>query len=169
MASDGARWLSLERTPGETLRAALERTLREAILSRALRAGVRLPASRALAEQLGVSRGVVSDAYGQLEAQGFLIGRTREARVIASVQRPKLVRGEPTAQEPAPRYDLVPPDPTCRSSRWRGGSPQCSASLAGEAPRRSTTESLVVSARCERHWPIISAARAGSLPTRQRS
>jgi GntR family transcriptional regulator / MocR family aminotransferase len=111
MASDGARWLSLERSAGETLRAALERTLREAILTRALRSGVRLPASRALAEQLGVSRGVVSDSYSQLQAQGFLISRTREAPVVASVQSPKFVRAEPIPQESAPRYDLSPTRP----------------------------------------------------------
>ena len=57
---------------GETLRNALARTLRDAIRDGALRTGVRLPSSRALAVQLGVSRGVASDAYGQLEAQGFL-------------------------------------------------------------------------------------------------
>jgi GntR family transcriptional regulator / MocR family aminotransferase len=123
MASDGARWLSLEQAAGETLRAALERTLREAILARALRSGVRLPASRALAEQLGVSRGVVSDAYGQLEAQGFLIIRTREAPVIAFVLRPKFVRIEPLPQAPAPRYDLSPTRPDVSLfplARWLG-------------------------------------------------
>lgn len=111
MEFDEARWLSLERHAGETLRAALERTLREAILTRALRAGVRLPASRALAKQLGVSRGVVSDAYGQLEAQGFLLNRAREAPVVASVQEPGVVRAEPELDVPVPRYDLSPTTP----------------------------------------------------------
>jgi GntR family transcriptional regulator / MocR family aminotransferase len=41
---DEARWLALERRPGETLRAGLERELRDAIRSGALREGVRLPA-----------------------------------------------------------------------------------------------------------------------------
>src|ERR1019366_498159 len=49
----------------------------EAIVSGALREGVRLPASRTLSRELRVSRGVVSDAYGQLESQGFLIMRAR--------------------------------------------------------------------------------------------
>jgi GntR family transcriptional regulator/MocR family aminotransferase len=57
MADAGAR-------AGETLRGALERTLCDAIRCGALRDGVRLPSSRALAQALGVSRGVVSDAYG---------------------------------------------------------------------------------------------------------
>jgi GntR family transcriptional regulator/MocR family aminotransferase len=106
MASDEARWLSLERSAGETLRSALERTLREAIVSRALRAGVRLPASRALAQQLGVSRRVVSDAYNQLQAQGFLLSREREAPVVAEVQARNRFRAEADPPAPQPRYDL---------------------------------------------------------------
>ena len=106
MASDEARWLSLERSAGETLRSALERTLREAIVSRALRAGVRLPASRALAQQLGVSRRVVSDAYNQLQAQGFLLSREREAPVVAEVHLRNGVRAEADPPAPQLRYDL---------------------------------------------------------------
>src|SRR4029077_3220709 len=111
VASDEARWLSLERRTGETLRSALERTLREAIVSRAFRAGVRLPASRALAQHLGVSRRVVSDAYGQLVAQGFLLGREREAPVVAAVQERYVGRAEPGPQQPPARYDLRPTRP----------------------------------------------------------
>jgi GntR family transcriptional regulator / MocR family aminotransferase len=108
---DEARWLSLDRSSGETLRAALERTLRDEILGGALRAGVRLPASRAFALQLGVSRGVVTDAYGQLEAQGFLVSRAREAPMVAEVQRPVAVRSEPEVSAPLPRHDLSPTSP----------------------------------------------------------
>ena len=111
MASDEARWLSLERRTGETLRSALERTLREAIISGALRAGVRLPASRSLAQQLGVSRRVVSDAYGQLDAQGFLLIRDREAPLVATVQRRAAVRAESERVVPPSRYDLTPTRP----------------------------------------------------------
>jgi GntR family transcriptional regulator/MocR family aminotransferase len=111
MEFDEARWLSLDRRDGETLRAALGRALREAILTGALRSGVRLPASRALAQQLGVSRGVVTDVYGQLEAQGFVVSRAREAPVVASVQGPRVVRAEPELEDPPPRYDLTPTTP----------------------------------------------------------
>ena len=112
MEVDEARWLTLEPRRGETLRAALGRALREAIADGALRAGVRLPASRALAEALGVSRGVVSDAYAQLEAQGFLVTRPRAAPVVAATptrgDRPRR-RPEPAA--PPPRFDLTPTTP----------------------------------------------------------
>src|SRR6058998_2551572 len=87
MESEEARWLRLERRPRETLRAAVERMLREAILEGALRPGVRLPSSRALAAELGVSRGVTTDAYGQLAAQGFVVSRAKAAPVVAEVTR----------------------------------------------------------------------------------
>jgi GntR family transcriptional regulator / MocR family aminotransferase len=103
--------LTLERRPGETLRAALERTLRDAIRAGALRAGVRLPSSRLLAQSLGLSRGVVRDAYGQLEAQGFLVIRPRAAPVVAAVPRPETPRLEPERPAAAPRYDLTPTTP----------------------------------------------------------
>jgi GntR family transcriptional regulator/MocR family aminotransferase len=83
--ADEASWLRLERGHGETLRFALERSLRDAIREGALRAGVRLPSSRRLADQLGVSRGVTSDVYGQLEAQGFIVVTPRSAPVVADV------------------------------------------------------------------------------------
>ena len=43
----------------------LERALRERIRSGALGGDTRLPSTRALAAELGVSRGVVTEAYGQ--------------------------------------------------------------------------------------------------------
>jgi GntR family transcriptional regulator/MocR family aminotransferase len=103
--------LTFERDPGETLRAALERALRDEIRAGALREGVLLPSSRALAHALGVSRGVVSDAYGQLEAQGFLVTRARAAPVVASIPRSEPGRREPEPRPRAPRYDLTPTTP----------------------------------------------------------
>ena len=49
----------------------------------AWRAGARLPSSRALAAELGISRGVVTSAYEQLAAEGYLetaAGRARPRR-----------------------------------------------------------------------------------------
>ena len=111
MGSDEARWLHLEPRPEETLRAALERTLRGAIRSGALREGVRLPASRLLADDLGVSRGVASDAYAQLEAEGFLLIRPREAPLVASIPRLPGAPSRARTPAPTPRFDLTPTTP----------------------------------------------------------
>ncbi len=109
---DEASWLRLDPLPGETLRRALERTLRNAIREGALRAGVRLPSSRELAAQIGASRGVASDVYAQLEAQGFVVMRPRSAPLVAAVPTPALRR--PSSEEtPArvPRFDLTSTTP----------------------------------------------------------
>jgi GntR family transcriptional regulator/MocR family aminotransferase len=111
MAFDEASWLHPDPRPRETLRAAVERALREAILGGALRPGVRLPSSRALAAQLGVSRGVTTEAYGQLAAQGFVVNRTKASPVVAEIAPPAR-KAEPLTPTPRPpRYDLTPTTP----------------------------------------------------------
>src|SRR5690242_21446599 len=55
------------------LRARFEHALRAAV--RRLPAGTRLPPTRILAAELGVSRGIVVEAYAQLAAEGYLVTR----------------------------------------------------------------------------------------------
>ncbi|HYM54467.1 MAG TPA: PLP-dependent aminotransferase family protein [Solirubrobacteraceae bacterium] len=72
----------------------IERALRERIRSGRLPSDTRLPSTRALAQELGVSRGVVTEAYGQLAAEGYLATRqgapVRVARAVraASARTP---------------------------------------------------------------------------------
>ncbi|MFI8369544.1 PLP-dependent aminotransferase family protein [Streptomyces sp. NPDC085466] len=51
---------------------ALQEALREAVRTGRLTSGTRLPSSRALAADLRVSRGLVTEAYEQLTAEGYL-------------------------------------------------------------------------------------------------
>jgi GntR family transcriptional regulator / MocR family aminotransferase len=74
----------LDRHMPEPLRAQLERELREAIRSRRLGAGERLPSSRALARELGVSRGLVQECYAQLWAEGYLVTRSGSGTRVAA-------------------------------------------------------------------------------------
>jgi GntR family transcriptional regulator/MocR family aminotransferase len=73
----------------------IERSLREQIRSGRLPAATRIPSTRALAAILGVSRGVVTEAYGQLAAEGYLATRqgapVRVASVVHGVERPPAV------------------------------------------------------------------------------
>jgi GntR family transcriptional regulator / MocR family aminotransferase len=59
--------------------------LRHAVRGGRLPAGTRLPASRSLAADLGVSRGVVVRAYEQLAAEGYLQARTGHGTVVSEV------------------------------------------------------------------------------------
>jgi GntR family transcriptional regulator / MocR family aminotransferase len=67
--------------------------IREAIRAGRLPPGAALPSTRGMAAELGVSRGVVSEAYSQLAAEGYLTTRQGapvrvRAAVRAAAQRP---------------------------------------------------------------------------------
>ena len=64
-------------------RVGLEVALRSAIRDGRLAPGARLPATRALAGELGVARGTVTAAYGQLVAEGYLSARRGAGTVVA--------------------------------------------------------------------------------------
>ncbi|MFE6974570.1 PLP-dependent aminotransferase family protein [Streptomyces sp. NPDC057682] len=66
---------------------ALQSALREAVRSGRLVPGTRLPSSRALAADLGVSRGLITEAYEQLTAESYLrSGRGAGTWVSGSVR-----------------------------------------------------------------------------------
>jgi GntR family transcriptional regulator/MocR family aminotransferase len=75
--------LDLDAASGGSIRARLEHALREGVRSRRLAPGSRLPSSRVLCVQLGVSRGVVVDAYSQLAAEGYLQTRRGGGTTVA--------------------------------------------------------------------------------------
>jgi GntR family transcriptional regulator/MocR family aminotransferase len=93
--------VSVDRDGERSLRAQLEDQLREAIRRGALHGDTALPSTRALASELGVSRGVVVEAYAQLVAEGFLVARAGAATRVANV-----ARHEP---EPVKEDVLAPP------------------------------------------------------------
>src|SRR6266700_2907596 len=95
----------LDRSAGRPLRAQLEASLREAIRGGRLRAGERLPSSRELARELGVSRGMVQECYGQLLAEGYLTSRTGSATRVADLT------GQPAAGQSTATPALVSPPP----------------------------------------------------------
>jgi GntR family transcriptional regulator/MocR family aminotransferase len=79
--------VAIERSGELPLHEQLERALRERIRSGALASNTRLPSTRALASELGVSRGVVTEAYGQLAAEGYLtISQGAPVRVARAVR-----------------------------------------------------------------------------------
>src|SRR5690349_165428 len=78
--------LALDRTTAIPLRAQLEAQLRAAVRTGRLAAGERLPSSRALSGQLGLSRGIVQECYEQLVAEGYFVARSGSATRVAEVQ-----------------------------------------------------------------------------------
>ena len=80
---------------------ALETALREAIRSGRLHPGARLPGSRSLAADLGISRGTVVQAYTQLIAEGWLTGTTGSGTRVADLPGAGSVAGHGEDLSPA--------------------------------------------------------------------
>ncbi|MEH0420075.1 MocR-like pyridoxine biosynthesis transcription factor PdxR [Streptomyces sp. B21-083] len=103
--------LHLEFAVGEGRRGGLERALRDAVRDGRLAPGARLPASRRLADELGVSRGTVKAAYDQLVAEGYLTARQGAGTQVAALPSVGAEPTEAAARARVPRFDLRPGSP----------------------------------------------------------
>ncbi|MFL5875816.1 MAG: PLP-dependent aminotransferase family protein [Solirubrobacteraceae bacterium] len=107
--------VELRRGDGAPLGVQLEAGLRDAIRSGRLEPGARLPATRVLARDLGVSRRLVVEAYEQLRAEGYIEGRTGAGTFVragATTAAPPLgPAGTGPLHPPSLRYDFFPGAP----------------------------------------------------------
>jgi GntR family transcriptional regulator / MocR family aminotransferase len=104
--------LAVTRDGPRTLGAQVEDGLRQAIRDGALQAGARVPSTRDLARQLGVSRRIAVDAYSQLAAEGYLTLRQgARPRVAGAVAVADDARPADHLAEPLPRFDFRPSMP----------------------------------------------------------
>ncbi|KES07891.1 GntR family transcriptional regulator [Streptomyces toyocaensis] len=78
----------------------LAQRLRQAITDRRLTVGSRLPATRVLAAELRVSRGVVTEAYRRLAEDGHVEGRRRGGTVVVAAPP---APGQPSSRRAVPR------------------------------------------------------------------
>ncbi|MFJ6214457.1 PLP-dependent aminotransferase family protein [Streptomyces sp. NPDC092296] len=116
--------LLLDLAPGPGVRAALETALREAVRGGRLAPGSRLPSSRVLAQDLGLARNTVAEAYGQLVAEGWLTARQGSGtRVAEHTETAPAAAAAPA--RPAEPGDPSDPPPGDRGSPYnlRPGSP----------------------------------------------
>jgi GntR family transcriptional regulator/MocR family aminotransferase len=107
--------------PGEPRFRQIYLGVRQAILSGTLRRGERIPSTRDLAQQLGVSRTIVLLAYEQLAAEGFILGRGGSGSYVAEHSGPvpdrdpassarfRLSRFGAAAEEIASKVDIPGP------------------------------------------------------------
>ncbi len=93
--------------PGPRVRAGLEDALRDAVRVGRLDPGAQLPSSRTLAQDLGIARNTVADAYAQLVAEGWLVARPGSGtRVADRASAIETAAAAPAAEATPPRYDL---------------------------------------------------------------
>ncbi|MEU6138010.1 PLP-dependent aminotransferase family protein [Nocardioides sp. NPDC047086] len=117
----------LDRSSGEPLPAQLAGQIRALVLSGTLGTGDRLPSSRALAADLGVSRAVTEQAYDQLTAEGWLEAR-RGSGTYVTATHPTGATSRPTGPTSRPTGPTSRPTgptsrPTGPTSRLDTGTP----------------------------------------------
>ncbi len=76
---------SFEERQKETLYEFLYKKIKEDILSGKLRADEKLPSKRALAKHLGISTITVENAYGQLNAEGYIYSRAKSGFYVSDL------------------------------------------------------------------------------------
>src|SRR5438034_34525 len=96
---------ALQRDARIPLHRQIETSIRDAIRAGRLPRGSSLPPSRVLAADLGVSRGVVVEAYQQLASEGYLASYAGGYTQVAAGPAPTLA-GLRLARETPPRIDL---------------------------------------------------------------
>jgi GntR family transcriptional regulator/MocR family aminotransferase len=125
----------VERQRGERLHRQVRHELVQLILGGRLRPGVRLPSSRALAEELGVARNTVLLALEQLMSEGYIETRRGLGTYVAAElpDRPALSLDSPERIRRLPPplaergHSLVAPDsrPVTTAGLLRPGEPDC--------------------------------------------
>src|SRR5262245_65545725 len=81
-------YVALDRSRPRGWRSQVEDGLRAAIREGRLPPGTRLPSSRALAVDLGVTRGLVVEAYEQLAAEGYVTTVQRSGTRVNDLAAP---------------------------------------------------------------------------------
>ncbi|GHH67052.1 GntR family transcriptional regulator [Streptosporangium violaceochromogenes] len=133
--------LSVDRGAPVALSVQLGDRLRAAMRDGVVKAGERLPSTRALARQLAVSRTVVTEAYQQLYAEGWLDGRHGSGTYVADL-----------APVPAP-VPVPAPDPVPTPAPTAAGLGGWAAPRTPRAPAPSARRSgPVIDLRSGRPW-----------------
>jgi len=99
--------IQLTRDSGVALHRQIEASIRDGIRAGRLPRGTSLPPTRGLAAELGVSRGVVVEAYQQLVAEGYLASRPGGYTRVA-IGPERIATALSPAPERAPRIDFCP-------------------------------------------------------------
>jgi len=117
--ASGLFGMTIDRSSDRPVTAQLCDQIRRLIESGGMARGTRLPSTRHLAKELGIARNVAIEAYEQLIAEGYLVGRvgsgTYVAEGIPAIAVPRAVRmseaGDPDAagapKDAAARADVI--------------------------------------------------------------
>ncbi|OIR18968.1 HTH-type transcriptional regulatory protein GabR [mine drainage metagenome] len=158
-----------ERPPRHRLLPWLHGELRSAILDGRLRTGTRMPATRDLAGQVGISRGSVVAVYQQLEAAGLLVARRGSGTWVSKwAPKPLEKAGESVAKRPFPLTRLAgltwthPPRPFQYGQAVNEFPIELWSRIAGRR-MRGASSGLLTGWSDGHGYPPLCAALAGTL------
>jgi len=147
----------------------LTRALKAAILDGSLSAGMRVPPTRALAQELGMSRITVLSAYDQLRADGYLQTRVGSGSYVRALPSPPGIRAPKVAT-------MAPPSHYARRARshanpsfyrmHRGLRFDLQHGEIWSNPRLNTLWGREL-ARAATYTPLVRTAPEGSLALRE--
>ena len=103
--------VAIDRGSGTTLGSQVEDQLKRAIRDGSLKPGARVPSTRDLARQLGISRRIAVEAYSQLSAEGYLSLRQGARPRVSDTAAASASAAPREAPAAPPRYDLRPSVP----------------------------------------------------------
>jgi GntR family transcriptional regulator/MocR family aminotransferase len=140
--------------------------IRAAILSGELTRGTKLPSTRALAEELNISRNTVLNAYRQLLAEGYLEGREGSGTFVAHVLPEHLL----SAPRPASRVAKTVRNPRAESHQpvfSERAKAQIKAAMApanGSLPRPFVPEAPALDAFPYQLWTRLVVRQVRRMP-----
>ncbi|TVX85261.1 PLP-dependent aminotransferase family protein [Paenibacillus agilis] len=109
-------WIGLDRSSGTPLYRQIYESYRTKILKGELQSGERIPSTRELSTQLQVSRNIIVEAYEQLFAEGYIVGRHGSGTFVAEGtyletrhhnQMLSMLDPEPTIRLSSEQHDMV--------------------------------------------------------------
>jgi GntR family transcriptional regulator / MocR family aminotransferase len=122
--------LMLDHAASKPLAAQLAAGLRDLLLSGALRAGDRLPATRTIAADLGVSRTTVVEAFERLATEGLIVARTGAGSFVSEAL---------ASHQAVPQRRAAPPGPAPRLSKTVSRRAEALFDRLPHVPRAFTT------------------------------
>ncbi|MEX3949286.1 PLP-dependent aminotransferase family protein [Paraburkholderia sp. EG287B] len=161
-------WLAqrLDRGSAQPVYRQLHKLLQQAILSRELPAGARVPSSRLLAAELGIARNTVTQVYEQLVLEGYVTSATGRGTFVADTSPDEIVGateiGSMQTRKNSRESGAVLPagDVATNSSRAQG-----TETPAAGAPAAAATSGLEAATLAQRPIARALSARGTRLIT----
>lgn len=144
--------IQLDRSSRKSISVQLYMALRDIILSRGLRAGERLPATRTLAKETGVSRTTVIDAIERLVAEGMLVARVGAGTFVSDT-----LENQTPGPTPLGKADVNDPKPRLSYSISHAEKTYAQRTWLPHKPRAFITALPALDAFPMTHWSRLSA------------